>query len=52
MSLNFKLIIDLVNSLGNRVTNKFLKTCLKMLFLMKERVQKKDEKMLSITELN
>ena len=52
MYLNFSPIIDKVNSLGITVTNEFLKTRFKMLFLMKERVQKKEEKMLFITELN
>ena len=52
MYLNFSPIIDQVNSLGITVTNEFLKTRFKMLFLMKERVQKKEEKMLFITELN
>ena len=46
MYLNFNAIIGYVKSSGNTLTNKFLKTCFKMLFLIKERVKKKEEKML------
>ena len=54
MCLNFnQIIIDNLNSLGNTViTNKMLKTCFEMLFLMKKRVKNQKKKMLFITELN
>ena len=52
MCLNFNQSIDNLNSLGNTVTNKMLKTGFEMLFLMKKRVKKQKKKMLFITELN
>ena len=52
MCLNYNQIINNLNSLGNTVTNKMLKTCFEKLFLMKKRVKKQKKKMLFITELN